>query len=180
MRLNPDYAEGESTIVCILGIDPGTHRMGYGMVESNTAGDLSSPAWGVLSAKSSHELGERLHHLYVELSEVMAKFRPDEVAVEEPFVSVNARTAMAVGQAQGLALMAAAAQGISVSRYPPRQVKQAVSGYGGASKEQVQQAVAMSLDLDAKAVPEDAADALAVALCHVQNRRAAGLIAGEV
>ncbi len=154
--------------------------MGYGLVESDAAGDPSSSEWGVLSAKSGHELGERLHRLYIELSELMAKFKPDEVAVEEPFVSVNARTAMAVGQAQGLALMAAAAQGISVARYSPRQVKQAVSGYGGASKEQVQQAVAMHLGLDATVVPEDAADALAVALCHAQSRRAAGLIAGEV
>ena len=154
--------------------------MGYGLVESNAAGDLSSPTWGVLSGKSNHTLGERLYHLYIELSELMAKFGPDEVAVEEPFVSVNARTAMAVGQAQGLALMAAAAQGVSVSRYSPLQVKQAASGYGGASKDQVQQAVAMHLGLDATLVPEDAADALAVALCHVQYRRAAGLIAGEV
>ncbi len=109
----------------------------------------------------------------------METFPPDEVAVEDPFVSINARTAMAVGQAQGLALMAAAARSVPVSRYSPLQVKLAVSGHGGATKEQVQQAIRMQVDLDFAAMPEDASDALAVALCHLQNRREAALMAGE-
>lgn len=134
---------------------------------------------GVLTAKRSLSLGERLHYLHTELMALMETFPPDEVAVEDPFVSINARTAMAVGQAQGLALMAAAARSVPVSRYSPLQVKLAVSGHGGATKEQVQQAIRMQVDLDVAAMPEDASDALAVALCHLQNRREAALMAGE-
>ena len=134
---------------------------------------------GVLTAGRGLSLGERLHHLYTGLLGLMETFPPDEVAVEDPFVSVNARTAMAVGQAQGLALMAAAARSVPVSRYSPLQVKLAVSGHGGATKEQVQQAIRMQVDLDVAAMPEDASDALAVALCHLQNRREAALMAGE-
>jgi crossover junction endodeoxyribonuclease RuvC len=153
--------------------------MGYGLVEEKANGVVSAVAWGVLVGKSHLSLGERLHHLYGDLLTIVEQYAPVEAAVEEPFVSVNARTAMAVGQAQGLALMAAAARGISIAHYSPRQVKQAVSGHGGASKEQVKQAVAMHLGLDAQDVPEDAADALAVALCHLQSRRVAALIAQE-
>ncbi len=152
--------------------------MGYGLVEE----DGDSPVvveCGVLTAKRGLSLGERLHFLYAGLLELMQTFPPDEVAVEDPFVSVNARTAMAVGQAQGLALMAAAAASVPVSRYSPLQVKLAVSGHGGATKEQVQQAVMMQVDVDFAAMPEDASDALAVALCHLQNRREAALMAGE-
>lgn len=134
---------------------------------------------GVLTAKRGLSLGERLHYLYTELVGLMETFPPDEVAVEDPFVSVNARTAMAVGQAQGLALMAAAARSVPVSRYSPLQVKLAVSGHGGATKEQVQQAIRMQVDLDVAEMAEDASDALAVALCHLQNRREAALMAGE-
>lgn len=152
--------------------------MGYGLVKE----DGDSP-WvvkcGVLTARRDLSLGERLHHLYTGLLGIMETFPPDEVAVEDPFVSVNARTAMAVGQAQGLALMAAAARSVPVSRYSPRQVKLAVSGHGGATKEQVQQAIRMQVDLDDAAMPEDASDALAVALCHLQNRREAALMARE-
>ena len=152
--------------------------MGYGLVKE----DGDSP-WvvkcGVLTARRGLSLGERLHHLYTGLLGLMEAFRPEEVAVEAPFVSVNVRTAMAVGQAQGLALMAAAARSVPVSRYSPLQVKLAVSGHGGATKEQVQQAIRMQVDIDAAAMPEDASDALAVALCHLQNRREAMLTAGE-
>ena len=132
-----------------------------------------------MTARRGLSLGQRLHQLYTELLGLMETFRPEEVAVEDPFVSVNARTAMAVGQAQGLALMAAAAISVPVSRYSPLQVKLAVSGHGGATKEQVQQAIRMQVDLDVAAMPEDASDALAVALCHLQNRREAALMAGE-
>ena len=152
--------------------------MGYGLVKE----DEDSPSvveCGVLTARRGLSLGQRLHQLYTELLGLMETFRPEEVAVEDPFVSINARTAMAVGQAQGLALMAAAARNVPVSRYSPLQVKLAVSGHGGASKEQVQQAIRMQVDLDVAAMPEDASDALAVALCHLQNRREAALMAGE-
>ncbi len=153
--------------------------MGYGLVD-DTGGEPAVVTFGVFTAKARQPLGERLHNLYQEMLALLAEYSPSEIAVEEPFVGMNPKAAIAVGQAQGVALMAAASRGVPVARYAPAAVKQAVTGYGQASKEQVQQAVAMYLDLDATALPEDAADALAVALCHVQNRRTAGLIAGEV
>ena len=153
--------------------------MGYGLVDEDASGDARLVACGAITASSSLSLGERLHRLYRELLEDMERYAPDEVAVEEPFVSLNARSAMAVGQAQGIALMAAAALGIQVVRYSPTQVKHAVTGYGRASKEQVQQAVLLYLRLEAVPEPEDAADALAVALCHLQARQAATLLPRE-
>lgn len=151
--------------------------MGYGLVEEDVDGGASAVAWGVLSARPRLSLGERLHRLYQELLELMERYSPDEVAVEEPFVSLNARTAMAVGQAQGVALMAAAARGAPSARYSPLQVKHAVAGHGGASKEQVQQAILIRLALGDAPVPEDAADALGTALCHLQACRTAALLA---
>jgi crossover junction endodeoxyribonuclease RuvC len=117
--------------------------------------------------------------LYSELLSLIADLRPDEVAVETPFVSINARAAMAIGQAQGLALMAAAEQGLLASNYSPPQVKLAVSGHGHASKQQVQQAIALQLDIDLEGISDDATDALAVALCHVQNLNEASLVVAE-
>ena len=153
--------------------------MGYGLLEGDVDGSTSAVTWGVLTVKPRISLGERLHRLYRELMELMERYSPDEVAVEEPFVSQNARTAMAVGQAQGVALMAAAARGTPAARYSPLQVKHAVAGHGGASKEQVQQAILMRLELGAAPLSEDAADALGVALCHLQARRASMLLAQE-
>ncbi len=170
---------GEKAISRILGIDPGTLHMGYGLIEASAWDDAKVMAWGVITASSHLPLGERLHHMYIELVELASLHAPSEVAVEEPFVAKNVRTAMAVGQAQGVALMAAAARGITVVRYTPTQVKHAVTGYGGASKEQIQQALVQHLRLDALPEPEDAADALAVALCHCQALRRAGLIETE-
>ena len=153
--------------------------MGYGLVEEGVDGDTSVMTWGVLTANRRLSLGERLHCLYRELLELMERYSPDEVAVEEPFVSQNARTAMAVGQAQGVALMAAAARGAPAARYSPLQVKHTVAGHGGASKDQVQQAVLMRLGPETASASEDAADALGVALCHLQARRATALLAQE-
>lgn len=150
--------------------------MGYGLIEASESDEPKVMAWGVITASSRLPLGERLHHMYLELLELAARHTPSEMAVEEPFVAKNARTAMAVGQAQGVALMAAAARGITAVRYTPTQVKHAVTGYGGASKEQVQQALVLHLRLDAIPEPEDAADALAVALCHCQALRTATLV----
>ncbi|MEE8442211.1 MAG: crossover junction endodeoxyribonuclease RuvC, partial [Dehalococcoidia bacterium] len=160
----------------ILGIDPGTIRMGYGLIDWGTDGGASAITWGVLTAKPRLSLGERLYSLYLELLELMERYSPDEVAVEEPFVSSNARTALAIGQAQGVSLMVAAARSIPAAGYSPLQVKHAVAGYGGASKEQVQQAIQIRLALGDKEVPEDAADALGVALCHLQAHRISELV----
>ena len=153
----------------ILGIDPGTLRTGYAVLQEE-AGEVSVLAVGVLAPAARLPLGGRLHEIYMGLLELIGRWVPTEVAVEEPFVAKNARTAMAVGQAQGTALMAAAARGIDSVRYPPRQVKSAVTGYGGSGKEQVQLALQVQLDINGSTIQEDAADALAVALCHVRTR----------
>ena len=153
--------------------------MGYGLVRQSKDGSCAAERWGVLKATRGRLLGPRLHQLYSELLSLIADLSPDEVAVETPFVSINARAAMAIGQAQGLALMAAVEQGLSASNYSPPQVKLAVSGHGHATKQQIQQAIALQLDIDSEGIPEDATDALAVALCHVQNLNEASLVTLE-
>ena len=144
--------------------------MGYALVQE-VEGELSALTWGVLAPRSRLPLGQRLQEIYSGLLRFMDQWDPSEVAVEEPFVSQNVRTAMAIGQAQGVALMAAATRGIDAARYSPTQVKRAVTGYGGGTKEQVQQSLRMQLGADLSAIQEDAADALAVALCHLRTRR---------
>ena len=126
--------------------------------------------WRVLAALELLSNGTGTHEIYTGLLGLMDQWDPSEVAVEEPFVSQNVRTAMAIGQAQGVALMAAATRGIDAARYSPTQVKRAVTGYGGGTKEQVQQSLRMQLSADLSAIQEDAADALAVALCHLRTR----------
>jgi crossover junction endodeoxyribonuclease RuvC len=148
--------------------------MGYGLVD-DTGSEPAVVTFGVFTAKARQPLGERLYTLYQEMLALLTRYSPSEVAVEEPFVGMNPRAALAVGQAQGVALMAAAALGVPVARYAPAAVKQAVTGHGRASKEQVQQALAMLLKSDIASAPEDATDALAVALCHLQAHRAAAL-----
>ncbi len=159
----------------VIGLDPGTVRMGYAILEDGN-GDPKAIAWGVLTAPSKLSLGQRLHAMYTQLLEQMEAHRPAYAAVEEPFVSNNVRTAMAIGQAQGVVLMAAAQAGVPVAGYSPRQVKLAVAGSGAAEKEQVRQAVMLHLGLAGLSGPLDASDALAVALCHLQAVRAERLM----
>lgn len=154
----------------IIGIDPGTLRMGYALLDVSN-GEPRALDWGTLAAPARNDLGQRLHALYAGLLELMETHHPAYAAVEEPFVARNPRTAMAIGQAHGLVLMAAAQAGIPLASYSPRQVKQAVSGNGAASKVQVQQAVLLHLGLSSLPGPLDASDALAVALCHWQAVR---------
>ena len=152
----------------ILGIDPGTLVMGWGVVESD--GDaLSLVDFGAITVPGSLQIGERLSRLYNELLKVIKKHLPDAVAVEQPFVAKNVRTALAIGRAQAIALLAAAGKGIPTFEYTPAQVKQRVSNYGASSKEQIQEMVRLQLGLAQVPEPNDAADALAVALCHVQE-----------
>ena len=150
----------------VLGIDPGVSRCGYGCVEQ--AGGKARPvAVGVLRTPPDEALPERLARLQRDLVALVAELRPGVVAVERVFFQVNARTAMSVAQASGLALAAAAAAGCEVTQYTPSEVKQAVAGYGGATKAQMQRMVQALLGLAAPPRPPDAADALALALCHL-------------
>lgn len=150
----------------VLGIDPGTFKMGVGVVQSE-AGSLSMVHAGVIVAKKSLPLPERLHVIHESLVKLMHDIQPSVVAIEEPFVAKNVRAAMAVGQAQAIAMLVAASNGIEVATYAPRSVKQAVTDYGGSSKDQVQEMVCVLLDLESAPIPFDATDALAVAICHV-------------
>ena len=143
--------------------------MGYGLVEE-AEGEIAALTWGVLAPGRRLPLGHRLHHIHTELLKLMERWDPTEVAVEEPFVSQNPRSAIAIGQAQAVALVAAASRGMDAARYAPAEVKRAVTGYGGSSKEQVQRSVCMQLDIEESDMAEDAADALAVALCHIHAR----------
>jgi crossover junction endodeoxyribonuclease RuvC len=151
----------------VLGIDPGVSRCGYGCVEGGPGATPRAVAVGVLTTPPSQALPERLAALDLDLRALVAEFRPSVVAVERVFFQVNARTAMSVGQASGLALAAAAQAGCEVVQYTPNEVKQAVAGYGSATKEQVQRMVQSLLGLAEVPLPPDAADALALALCHL-------------
>ena len=160
----------------ILGLDPGTQIMGYGLIEGDPPKAL---AWGTFVAPRK-SLGQRLFFLYRRLEELLDKYSPQEAAVEEPFVFVarNPRSAIAVGQAQALAFLACAGRGIPIRSYLPTRVKAAVAGYGRGGKEQVQEMIRLQLGL-AEAPGPDAADALAVALCHLYHTRRQELIGEE-
>jgi crossover junction endodeoxyribonuclease RuvC len=160
----------------ILGLDPGTAITGYGLIryEGNT---LTPIGYGVITTPAHTPLPARLRTIYHELAALIARHGPTEAAVEELFFARNVRTAIAVGHARGVILLALAEAGLPVDEYTPLQVKQAVVGYGQGTKQQVQEMVRMLLDLDAVPQPDDAADALAVAICHAHSARLAALLA---
>jgi crossover junction endodeoxyribonuclease RuvC len=144
--------------------------MGYGLV-CETTGGLQAVDYGVVTTSPNIPLPQRLQQLYRELSDLVAKHQPDEGAMEELFFSRNVRTAMSVGQARGVALLALADAGLPVTDYTPLTIKQAVSGFGAADKIQMQTTVKLLLRLDSLPNPDDAADALAVAICHLHSAR---------
>lgn len=150
-----------------LGVDPGTARLGYGLV---LGGDQPrAVAFGVVETPASLPMPERLVALYDAVSDLIGEHAPDTLAVEQLFFARNVTNAMTVGQARGVVLLAAARAGLRVAEYTPSEVKQAIAGYGKADKEQMQEMVRLTLGLDAVPRPDDAADALAVALCHLQT-----------
>jgi crossover junction endodeoxyribonuclease RuvC len=154
--------------VKIFGIDPGSDRTGYGCVERSGSrhrlvicGSLSGPAHA--------SFPDKLKAIYVGLTALLARHRPDCVAVESIFHARNVRSALKLGHARGVVLLAAAEAGLPVFEYAPAEIKRAVVGYGRAEKPQVQQMIKLLLGLDAPPAPHDAADALAVAICHLQT-----------
>ncbi|MBE0699931.1 MAG: crossover junction endodeoxyribonuclease RuvC [Anaerolineaceae bacterium] len=160
----------------VLGIDPGTATTGYGLVRETDQGDMEVVDFGVILTPSGMSAEKRLLMLHKELIDIMLLHRPDQGAVEKLFFQRNVTTAIAVGQARGVTLLTMAMHGISVGEYTPLEVKQAVSGYGGADKHQVQMMVQAILKLTEIPRPDDAADALAVAICHVQSYRMNSLL----
>ncbi|MCL6516504.1 crossover junction endodeoxyribonuclease RuvC [Alicyclobacillus sp.] len=153
----------------ILGIDPGLARMGYGVVDSDGI-RLRPVAYGCIETPAHTPLPERLKTLYEAVQEVIRRHRPVAAAVEQLFFYRNTTTAFAVGQARGVAILAAVQAGLELAEYTPMQVKQAVSGYGKADKGQVQEMVRILLALPARPTPDDTADALAVAIAHAHAR----------
>jgi crossover junction endodeoxyribonuclease RuvC len=162
--------------VLILGIDPGTAITGYGLVREDD-GKLTLVDCGVITTPASQSLPARLQTLYQGLVDVVRTHQPTAAAVEELFFSRNVRTALSVGHARGVALLALADAGLPIHEYKPLQVKQAIAGYGGADKQQVQEMVRMLLQLDRVPQPDDAADAVAIAVCHIHSARMLALIA---
>lgn len=141
--------------------------MGYGVIDSQDS-DVSLIEFGALKTKERSPMGERLSYLYGQLMQIIAEYKPDVVAVEQPFVAKNVKSALAIGKAQAVAILAAANNKIPCFEYTPREIKQRVANYGASSKEQIQQMVMLQFGLTQVPDPPDAADALAVALCHLQ------------
>jgi crossover junction endodeoxyribonuclease RuvC len=152
----------------IIGLDPGLRHAGWGIIETS-GNNLTYVADGVVRADPDLPLAERLLFIHRELTQVVANFKPAEAAIEETFVSKDARATLKLGQARGVAILVPAAFGISLSEYAPNQIKKSVVGVGHAEKEQIRHMVKVLLP-KAKPASEDAADALAIAICHAHHR----------
>ncbi|UCC51674.1 MAG: crossover junction endodeoxyribonuclease RuvC [Anaerolineaceae bacterium] len=158
----------------ILGLDPGTASTGYGIIDS-IDGRLSVVTYGVIKTHAGENAPTRLQSIYNELNNLIAIYQPDSAGVEELFFGRNITTAISVGQARGVLLLALANANIPIAEYSPPKIKDAVTGYGKATKAQVQLMVRNLLDLEETPRPDDAADGLAVALTHHQYQRYAAL-----
>ncbi len=161
----------------VLGIDPGLAITGYAVVEEEGA-SLRLITAGVVRTPAKTPSPQRLRAIYAGLQEIIQEFQPDAAAVEELFFSRNVRTAMSVSQARGVALLALVDAGLPIAEYTPMQVKQAVTGYGSADKRQVQKMVQLLLNLSEIPRPDDAADAVAVAICYTHRARLDDLLGG--
>lgn len=163
----------------VVGIDPGTAITGFGVVRQTNNDHLQAVAYGVINTDAGLGLEKRLDQIFTQLESLLMLHRPNCAAVEQLFFSKNVKTALAVGQARGVALLALTRSGLPVAEYTPMQIKQAVVGYGGADKNQVQQMVRVLLDLPEIPQPDDAADALAVAICHLHTLQFDQLVANS-
>jgi crossover junction endodeoxyribonuclease RuvC len=151
----------------VMGFDPGTARLGYGVIDSQPEPEAID--FGVIATEATVTMEMRLLAIHETVGALIDRFQPSAIAVELLFFARNVTTAMTVGQARGVILLSAAQRGIAVAEYAPSQVKQAVVGYGKADKRQMQEMVRIILGLESVPQPDDAADALAVAICHVQS-----------
>ena len=162
----------------ILGIDPGTRIMGYGIIATDDD-DFCLIEFGTIIPDANDDNAKCLHDLYRGLIKIINHYKPNAIAVEKPFVSKNVRSAMAIGRAQAIALLAAATLHIPSYEYTPTQIKQRVANYGAGSKGQIQEMVRMQLGLNEIPEPNDAADALAVAICHIREIHLENLLANQ-
>lgn len=163
----------------VMGVDPGTATTGYGVVDY-IKGKEQMITYGTIRTAADLPMQLRLLKIYQEFNRLLDEYQPEAVAIEELFHHKNAKTVISVAQSRGVLLMATAARGLELAEYTPLQVKQAVSGYGNADKRQVQIMVQKILRMDQVARPDDAADALAIAICHIHSYRLAGLYKGGV
>lgn len=154
----------------VLGVDPGTLVMGYGIIDEKD-GNLHFVSGDDFKLLSKVPIEKRILTLYQKLSRIVDEFKPDVAAVEEPFLGENIQSALSIGRAQAAAMLAIAERNIEISRYTPTQVKQSVSGYGGGSKSQTKEMVKILLNIQESNLSEDTADALAVAICCIQEKR---------
>lgn len=154
-----------------IGIDPGTAITGYGLVREEQDGSLSVVDFGVIQTSPDISMPERLVQIYHNLKGIIDLHSPQSGAVEKLFFARNVRTALTVGQARGIAMLALAESGVALAEYTPNEIKQSVAGYGRADKIQVQRMVQTLLNLKEMPQPDDAADALAVAICHLHSAR---------
>lgn len=152
----------------ILGIDPGTVVSGYGIVEVK-AGKLWAVAYGAVRARNKDPFPSRLKTIYEGLAKVIERYRPEQIAVEDVFAGKSIKSAIRIGEARGIALLSAATAGIPASSYPATVIKKSVVGFGSAQKGQVQEMIKLILELPEVPEPEDAADALAIAICHYHH-----------
>jgi len=153
----------------VLGIDPGTAIVGYGVVDELDDGSLQPVDYGVIRTTPDLSMPERLHVIYEGVSRLVAQHRPDTCAVEELFFAKNVTTAMTVAQGRGVVLLALQMAHVPIFEYKPNMIKQSISGYGGAGKSQMQEMVRLLLNLDRIPTPDDAADGLAIPIAHIHN-----------
>ncbi len=155
----------------ILGIDPGTGILGFGIVDTDSTGKLTLVDGGVIKTPPKQADSIRLLTIYDELSQIIKEHKPEAMAVEKLFFAQNVTTAMTVAQARGVVLLCGEQNGLALSEYTPLQIKQALTGYGRADKKQIQEMVRVVLRLDEIPKPDDCADALAAAICHSMTAR---------
>ena len=162
----------------VLGVDPGSAITGFGLIKE-AGNKLSAVDYGCIRTSTSQSTETRLQIIYREIKAIIKKYEPDHFAVEELFFNKNVRTALTVGQARGVIMLAGAESGLQVHEYTPLQVKQAVVGYGRADKTQIQFMVKTILSLPKIPKPDDVADALAIAICHTHYFKSAGFILNQ-
>ena len=154
----------------VIGVDPGTAITGFGIVEECSNGSLKTLEYGVIRTSSSMKSEERLASIYNQLNEIVERFAIESAAIERLFFQKNAKTALSVGEARGVILLSLAHNHIPIFEYNPVDIKQAITGYGQADKQQMQQMVKILLGLAEIPRPDDAADALAIAICHIHHK----------
>lgn len=162
----------------VIGIDPGTATTGYGFIQVSGDGGLQAIDYGVIETSPNYPPHQRLLQIFQQLQKMIDLHKPDSGAVEKLFFQRNVKTAISVGQGRGVAMLALAKAGITMAEYSPLEIKQAVAGYGRADKNQMQNMVKALLSLDELPSPDDAADALAVAICHVHSEKFKTLLNG--